>query len=88
MIGWSVMPDQLTISAVEAEQGAAAAQPGSLAQPRCILRVFPHYEPSFGSSEHAYDITGSLRALMPPQGLLVIAAAGILNASHYSTKPR
>ncbi len=43
--------------------------------PRRILCVFPRYEPSLGSLEFAYDITGSLRAFMPPQGLLVIAAA-------------
>jgi radical SAM superfamily enzyme YgiQ (UPF0313 family) len=42
---------------------------------RKILCVFPKYEPSLGSLEFAYDITGSLRAFMPPQGLLVIAAA-------------
>jgi hopanoid C-2 methylase len=42
---------------------------------RCILCVFPHYEPSLGSFHFAYDITGSLRAFMPPQGLLVIAAS-------------
>ena len=43
--------------------------------PRRILCVFPLYEPSLGSLEYAYDITGTLRAFMPPQGLLVIAAA-------------
>src|ERR1700735_5588281 len=42
---------------------------------RRILCVFPRYEPSLGSFDYAYDITGSLRAFMPPQGLLVIAAA-------------
>src|SRR3974377_1800655 len=42
---------------------------------RRILCVFPRYEPSLGSFEYAYDITGSLRAFMPPQGLLVIAAS-------------
>src|SRR5258708_13575657 len=42
---------------------------------RRILCVFPRYEPSLGSFDYAYDITGNLRAFMPPQGLLVIAAA-------------
>jgi radical SAM superfamily enzyme YgiQ (UPF0313 family) len=42
---------------------------------RRILCVFPRYEPSLGSFEYAYDITGSLRAFMPPQGLLVIASS-------------
>ena len=41
---------------------------------RRILCVFPHYEPSFGTFEHAYHLTGSTKAFMPPQGLLVIAA--------------
>jgi hopanoid C-2 methylase len=42
---------------------------------RRILCVFPRYEPSLGSFHYAYDITGDLRAFMPPQGLLIIAAA-------------
>ena len=45
------------------------------AKARRILCVFPHYEPSLGSFDYAYDVTGGLRAFMPPQGLLVIAAA-------------
>jgi hopanoid C-2 methylase len=94
-MGWSVMLDQMTIPDGEASGENDAAQLASLAQPRCILRVFPYCEASFGSSEHAHDITGSLRAFMPPQDLLVIgaalprkAAASALNASRYSTKPR
>ena len=42
---------------------------------RRILCVFPHYEPSFGTFEHAYPLTDKTKAFMPPQGLLVIAAA-------------
>ena len=42
---------------------------------RRILCVFPHYEPSFGTFEHAYPILDKTKAFMPPQGLLVIAAA-------------
>ncbi len=41
---------------------------------RRILCVFPHYEPSFGTFEHAYPLTDKTKAFMPPQGLLVIAA--------------
>jgi radical SAM superfamily enzyme YgiQ (UPF0313 family) len=41
---------------------------------RRILCVFPHYEPSFGTFEYAYGLTDGVRAFMPPQGLLVIAA--------------
>ena len=43
--------------------------------PRNILCVFPRYEPSFGTFEHAYHLTDKTKAFMPPQGLLTIAAA-------------
>ena len=42
--------------------------------PRRILCVFPRYEPSFGTFEHAYHLTDNTKAFMPPQGLLTIAA--------------
>ena len=42
---------------------------------RRILCVFPRYEPSFGTFEHAYKLTDNTKAFMPPQGLLTIAAA-------------
>ncbi|MDQ8728728.1 DUF4070 domain-containing protein [Bradyrhizobium sp. LHD-71] len=41
---------------------------------RRILCVFPRYSPSFGTFEYAYPLTDGVRAFMPPQGLLVIAA--------------
>src|ERR1700730_17652969 len=41
---------------------------------RKILCVFPRYVPSFGTFEYAYPLTDGVRAFMPPQGLLVIAA--------------
>jgi radical SAM superfamily enzyme YgiQ (UPF0313 family) len=41
---------------------------------RRILCVFPAYAPSFGTFENAYPLIGGVRAFMPPQGLLVIAA--------------
>ncbi len=63
-----------SVAARPADSGAfVAAQPDI--SPRRILCVFPRYEPSLGSFDYAYDITGSLRAFMPPQGLLVIAAS-------------
>ncbi len=40
---------------------------------RRVLCVFPRYTPSFGTFEHAYRLMG-VRAFMPPQGILVIAA--------------
>jgi hopanoid C-2 methylase len=42
---------------------------------RRILSVSPHYTSSFGMFEHTYKLMDGVRALMPPQGLLVVAAA-------------
>ncbi len=39
-----------------------------------VLLAFPRYTPSFGTFQYAYPIMG-VKAFMPPQGLLVIAAA-------------
>src|SRR6202008_2139855 len=41
---------------------------------RRILCVFPRYTSSFGTFEHAYALTDGVKAFMPPQGLLLIAA--------------
>jgi hopanoid C-2 methylase len=41
---------------------------------RRIPCVFPHYTPSFGTFQHAYKLMRGVRAFMPPQGLLLIAA--------------
>ena len=41
---------------------------------RRILCVFPAYAPSFGTFSHSYHLFGRVRAFMPPQGLLLIAA--------------
>jgi hopanoid C-2 methylase len=41
---------------------------------RRILCVFPAYTPSFGTFAHAYRLMHDVRAFMPPQGLLLIAA--------------
>ena len=41
---------------------------------RRALLVFPRYSPSFGTFEFAFPLVGA-KAFMPPQGLLVIAAA-------------
>jgi radical SAM superfamily enzyme YgiQ (UPF0313 family) len=40
---------------------------------RRILCIFPQYTSSFGSFDHAYPLLG-VKAFMPPQGMLVIAA--------------
>ena len=41
---------------------------------RRVLCVFPRYTPSFGTFEFSYPLA-DISAFMPPQGLLVIAAA-------------
>ncbi len=41
---------------------------------RRILCVFPAYTPSFGTFSHSYRLLRRVRAFMPPQGLLLIAA--------------
>ena len=42
---------------------------------RKILCVYPRYARSFGTFQHAYEFFGGrVRAFMPPQGLLVVAA--------------
>ena len=42
---------------------------------RRVLCVFPHYEPSFGTFEYSYPVIEGVKAFMPPQGILVIAAS-------------
>jgi len=41
---------------------------------RRILCVFPRYALSFGTFQHAYPLMDGVRAFMPPQGILVVAA--------------
>jgi radical SAM superfamily enzyme YgiQ (UPF0313 family) len=41
---------------------------------RRILCVFPRYAHSFGTFQHAYELMPGVRAFMPPQGLLLVAA--------------
>jgi len=41
---------------------------------RNILCVFPQYTPAFGTFQHAYKLMYRVKAFMPPQGLLLIAA--------------
>ena len=51
----------------------AKCHPGARSGRR-VLCVFPRYTPSLGSFEFSYPLTDGVRAFMPPQGLLVIAA--------------
>src|ERR1700761_1373984 len=41
---------------------------------RRILCVFPRYTSAFGTFEYTYPLTAGVKAFMPPQGLLLIAA--------------
>ena len=41
---------------------------------RRVLCVFPTYTPAFGTFQHAYKLMYGVKAFMPPQGLLLIAA--------------
>jgi len=41
---------------------------------RRILCIFPRYSRSFGTFHHAYTLMSKVKAFMPPQGLLVVAA--------------
>src|ERR1700755_677971 len=46
----------------------------SVRRARRILCVFPASTRSFGTFQHAFALMGRVRAFMPPQGLLLIAA--------------
>ena len=48
--------------------------PLTVANRRRVLCIFPAYTPSFGTFSHAYRLMHGVRAFMPPQGLLLIAA--------------
>src|SRR5262249_32650763 len=41
---------------------------------RRILCVFPAYTRAFGTFDHAFPLMGSVKAFMPPQGILLVAA--------------
>lgn len=48
--------------------------PVAVRNERRVLCVFPRYTPAFGTFNHAYRLMKGVRAFMPPQGLLLIAA--------------
>lgn len=54
------------------DRGSVVSQP--VRSRRRILCVFPAYTSSFGTFEYAYALRGGVRAFMPPQGILVVAA--------------
>src|SRR6266511_6045654 len=54
--------------------GGRVRYSGPIKSKRRVLCVFPHYTPAFGTFNHAYRLMKGVRAFMPPQGLLLIAA--------------
>ena len=48
--------------------------PVAVKNQRRVLCVFPSYVPAFGTFQHAYRLMYGVKAFMPPQGLLLIAA--------------
>ena len=51
-----------------------AATPYHPRHTRRVLCVFPPYAHSFGTFQHAYELLPGVRAFMPPQGILLVAA--------------
>jgi radical SAM superfamily enzyme YgiQ (UPF0313 family) len=56
------------------ERGGALRSPVQVSSIRRVLCIFPAYTPAFGTFAHAFPLLYNIRAFMPPQGLLVIAA--------------
>src|SRR5437763_13114568 len=54
--------------------GVSVRCPVAVKNERRVLCVFPGYTPSFGTFQHAYKLMYRVKAFMPPQGLLLIAA--------------
>jgi radical SAM superfamily enzyme YgiQ (UPF0313 family) len=72
--GSTTMEPRIKLKQVrEAQPGPRVADPAVDAVSRRVLCVFPRYTKSFGTFDNAYPILG-VKAFMPPQGLLVIAA--------------
>ena len=55
-------------------EGFAVRCPVAVKNERRVLCVFPPYTPAFGTFQHAYKLMYGVKAFMPPQGLLLIAA--------------
>src|SRR5262245_62658679 len=75
----SASPRPLASACGEGDHGAKRREgrvraPVPVKTQRRILCVFPRYTPAFGTFNHAYRLMKGVRAFMPPQGLLLIAA--------------
>jgi radical SAM superfamily enzyme YgiQ (UPF0313 family) len=56
------------------QAGGRMRCPVAVKNERRVLCVFPIYAPAFGTFQHAYKLMYGVKAFMPPQGLLLIAA--------------
>jgi len=65
-----MMKNLADLEPVPAEARANCTPPSA----RRILCVSPEYSRSFGTLHHAYPFIPNVKAFMPPQGLLLIAA--------------
>ncbi|HYF49133.1 MAG TPA: radical SAM protein, partial [Planctomycetota bacterium] len=70
----AVFPPQQGAISTPAQNTSPARTPYVPQNRRRILCVFPKYTKSFGTMHHAYPLMRGVRAFMPPQGILVIAA--------------
>jgi len=64
----------VSLKASPAHSGDRVRCPIPVRNERRVLCVFPAYAHSFGPFSHAYRLLWRVRAFMPPQGLLLIAA--------------
>ena len=55
-------------------ESTGSRQPYIPTNHRRILCVFPKYSRSFGTFHYSYSLTANVKAFMPPQGILVVAA--------------
>ena len=66
--------DSAWMMAVAGDRRLGMKCPLPVRNKRRVLCVFPIYTPAFGTFQHAYKLMYRVKAFMPPQGLLLIAA--------------
>lgn len=67
----ATLPSKVSKPVPEIKDVKAPYQPKNK---RRILCVFPAYGKSFGTFYHSYPLTDGVKAFMPPQGILLVAA--------------
>jgi radical SAM superfamily enzyme YgiQ (UPF0313 family) len=71
---WSPLRRAAREATMGGEIGGRVRYSTAVRNQRRVLCVFPRYTPAFGTFNHAYRLMKGVRAFMPPQGLLLIAA--------------